>query len=53
MVGKGLHEPVRFSGGPELTEAFISGHTWATFMLEPLAMTLRQQGIPIEEVGQT
>lgn len=50
MVGKGFYEPVRFSGWPELKEAFISGHTKATFILAPLAMKLRQQGIPIKIV---
>ena len=52
MVGKGLYEPGRFSGWSELTEGFVSGHIRATFTLAPLAMTLRQPGIPIEEVGQ-
>ncbi|MDZ7364004.1 MAG: ABC transporter substrate-binding protein [candidate division KSB1 bacterium] len=50
MVGRGFYEPVRFSGWPELKEAFISGHTKATFILAPLAMKLRQQGIPIRIV---
>lgn len=50
MVGKGFYEPVRFSGWPELKEAFISGHTRATFLLAPLAISLRQQGIPIKIV---
>ncbi len=46
MNGRGLFEPVRFSGWPELKEAHISGNTPATFMLAPMAMALRQQGIP-------
>src|SRR5436305_15349482 len=45
MNGRGLFEPVRFSGWPELKEAHISGNTPATFMLAPMAMALRQQGI--------
>src|SRR4051794_28071839 len=45
MNGRGLFEPVRFSGWPELKESHISGATPATFMLAPMAMALRQQGI--------
>jgi NitT/TauT family transport system substrate-binding protein len=50
MNGKGLFEPVRFSGWPELKEAHISGQTPATFMLAPMAMALRQQGVPVKIV---
>jgi NitT/TauT family transport system substrate-binding protein len=50
MNGRGLFEPVRFSGWPELKEAHISGQTPATFMLAPMAMALRQQGIPTKIV---
>jgi NitT/TauT family transport system substrate-binding protein len=50
MAGEGGFEPVRFSGFPELKEAFISGHLEATFILAPLAMSLREQGIPIKIV---
>src|SRR3979411_3134157 len=50
MQGEGGFEPVRFSGWPELKEAFISGHLEATFILAPLAMALREQGIPIKIV---
>jgi NitT/TauT family transport system substrate-binding protein len=39
---------VRFSGFPEIKEAVVSGHLPATFMLAPLAMKLRQQGVPIK-----
>src|SRR3977135_550187 len=39
-VGKGLFEPVRFHGWPELKEAHISGLTPATFMLAPMAIAL-------------
>ena len=45
-----MFEPVRFSGWPELKEAHISGYTPATFMLAPMAMALRQQGVPIKIV---
>ncbi|MFL6193442.1 MAG: ABC transporter substrate-binding protein [Thermoanaerobaculia bacterium] len=48
--GQGLFEPVRFSGWPELKEAHISGQTPATFMLAPMAMALRQQGVPVKIV---
>jgi NitT/TauT family transport system substrate-binding protein len=41
---------VRFSGWPELKEAHISGQTPATFMLAPMAMALRQQGVPVKIV---
>jgi NitT/TauT family transport system substrate-binding protein len=50
MNGQSFYEPLRFSGWPELKEAFLSGHTSATFILAPLAMKLRQQGIPIKIV---
>jgi len=50
MQGEGFYEPVRFSGFPEIKESIISGHLPATFMLAPLAMKLRQQGVPIKIV---
>lgn len=50
MNGKGLFEPVRFSGWPELKESHISGQTPATFMLAPMALALRQQGVPVKIV---
>jgi len=50
MVGKGLYEPVRFSGFPEIKESLISGHLPATFMLAPMAMAIRQQGVPVKIV---
>jgi NitT/TauT family transport system substrate-binding protein len=48
--GKGFYEPVRFSGFPEIKESIIAGHLPATFMLAPMAMALRQQGVPIKIV---
>jgi NitT/TauT family transport system substrate-binding protein len=48
--GEGLFEPVRFNGWPELKEAFLSGYTPATFILAPMAMALREQGVPIKIV---
>jgi NitT/TauT family transport system substrate-binding protein len=50
MNGKGFYEPVRFSGFPEIKESIVSGHLQATFMLAPMAMALRQQGVPIKIV---
>jgi NitT/TauT family transport system substrate-binding protein len=41
---------VRFSGFPEIKESIVSGHLPATFMLAPLAMKLRQQGVPVKIV---
>src|SRR2546425_2534736 len=50
MSGEGLYEPVRFNGFPEIKESIVSGHLTATFMLAPLAMALREQGVPIKIV---
>lgn len=50
MVGEGFYEPVRFSGWPELKEAHLSGNLPGTFILAPMAMKLRQQGVPIKIV---
>ena len=50
MTGAGFYEPVRFSGFPEMKESIVSGHLPATFMLAPLAMKLRQEGVPIKVV---
>jgi NitT/TauT family transport system substrate-binding protein len=50
LNGDGGFEPIRFSGWPELKEAFLSGHLEATFLLAPLAMALREQGVPIKIV---
>ena len=49
-VGKGFYEPVRFNGFPELKEAFISGNMPATFMLAPMAIVLREQGVKVKIV---
>lgn len=46
----GYYEPVRFSGFPEIKESLIAGHLQATFMLAPMAMALRQQGVPVKIV---
>ncbi|HEY3568915.1 MAG TPA: ABC transporter substrate-binding protein [Thermoanaerobaculia bacterium] len=50
MTGKGFYEPVRFNGFPEIKESLIAGYLPATFMLAPLAMALRQQGVPVKIV---
>lgn len=41
---------MRFNGFPEIKEAFVSGYLPATFMLAPMAMALRQEGVPIKVV---
>jgi NitT/TauT family transport system substrate-binding protein len=50
MSGASDFEPVRFQSFPELKEAFLSGDTSATFILAPLAMKLREDGVPIKIV---
>ena len=50
MSGDNLYDPLRFSGFPELKEAFLSGYMPATFILAPLAMSLREEGVPIKIV---
>ena len=50
LTGQGMFEPVRFNGWPELKEAYLSGYTPATFILVPMAMALREQGVPIKIV---
>lgn len=49
-MGDGAFEPVRFNGFAEMKEAFMSDHLQATFILAPLAMALREQGVPIKIV---
>ncbi len=50
MTGESIFDPVRFNGWPELKEAYLSGYTPATFILAPMAMALREQGVPIKIV---
>lgn len=50
MDGDGMFEPMKFSGWPELKEAFLSGETRATFILAPMAMKLREEGVPLKIV---
>ena len=50
LGGNGFFEPVRFNGFPEIKEAFLAGYLPATFILAPMAMSLREQGVPIKIV---
>jgi NitT/TauT family transport system substrate-binding protein len=50
ISGKTEFEPIRFSAWPELKESFLSGYTPATFILAPMAMRLREDGVPIKIV---
>ncbi|MGI8819299.1 MAG: ABC transporter substrate-binding protein [Chthoniobacterales bacterium] len=50
LTGESMFEPVRFQGWPELKEAYLSGYTPATFILAPMAIALREQGVPIKIV---
>jgi NitT/TauT family transport system substrate-binding protein len=50
LNGSGGFEPIRFNGWPELKEAFLSRYTDATFILAPMAMKLREEGVPIKIV---
>lgn len=50
MTGDGLFDPIRFSAWPELKETFLAEQLEATFILAPLAMSLREQGVPIKIV---
>lgn len=42
---------MRFNGFPEVKEALLAGYMPATFMLAPLAMALRDQGVPVKIVS--
>ena len=48
--GEGFYQPIRFNGFPEVKEAFLAGYMPATFILAPLAMKLREDGVPIKIV---
>ncbi|MDQ6624884.1 MAG: ABC transporter substrate-binding protein [Verrucomicrobiota bacterium] len=50
LTGASMFEPIRFQGWPELKEAYLSGYTPATFILAPMAIALREQGVPIKIV---
>lgn len=42
--------PKKFQGFPEIKEALIAGRMQAGFMVAPMAMALRSQGVPIKIV---
>lgn len=50
IEGDSFFDPVRFGGWPELKEAYLSGYLPATFILAPMAIALREQGVPIKIV---
>ena len=50
LAGDGMFRPVRFNGWPELKETYLANDLEATFILAPLAMSLREQGVPIKIV---
>ena len=52
VAGQGFFQPMRFSGWPELKEMFIGRpkDMPASFILAPMAMALREQGVKIKIV---
>lgn len=50
MTGQGMFQPMRFNGWPEIKEMFLSRRLEATFLLAPLVMQLREEGVPIKIV---
>ena len=50
LAGESMFDPIRFQGWPELKEAYLSGYMPATFILAPMAIALREQGVPIKIV---
>ena len=52
MEGESFFNPMRFNGFPELKETFLGKPQVmpATFILAPMAMALREQGVPIKIV---
>src|SRR5436190_6154095 len=50
MRGEGTFEPVRFSEFGSIQDALLSNKLQATFILAPLAMSLRERGAPIRIV---
>lgn len=49
-TGESFYEPLRFNGFPEMKEMFLAGRLPATFILAPMAMALREQGVPMKIV---
>ena len=50
ITGEQMFTPLRFNGWPELKEAFLAGHTEATFILALMAIRLREEGVPLKIV---
>ncbi len=50
IAGHSMFDPIRFQAWPELKEAYLSRYTPATFILAPMAIALREQGVPIKIV---
>src|SRR5262245_16418269 len=50
MSGEGMFEPVRFSEFRSIQDALLSNNLQATFILAPLAMSLKERGAPIRIV---
>jgi NitT/TauT family transport system substrate-binding protein len=50
LSGDGIFEPVRFNSWPELKEAFLANYLPASFILAPMAIALREQGVPLKIV---
>jgi NitT/TauT family transport system substrate-binding protein len=46
VIAGGVAKYTKFSGWPELKEAFMAGRTKAAYLLAPLAMDLADKGIP-------
>jgi NitT/TauT family transport system substrate-binding protein len=51
VVAGGAAEYAKFSGWPELKEAFMAGRIKAAYFLAPLAMDLADKGIPVKIVA--
>jgi NitT/TauT family transport system substrate-binding protein len=49
-LDKNLFLPRLFQGFPEIKEALIAGRMQAAFMVAPMAIALRSQGVPIKVV---
>src|SRR5262249_45852898 len=47
-IAGGIAEYAKFSGWPELKEAFMAGRIKAAYFLAPLAMDLADKGIPVK-----
>jgi NitT/TauT family transport system substrate-binding protein len=51
VIAGGAAEYAKFSGWPELKEAFMAGRIKAAYFLAPLAMDLADRGIPVKIVA--